>query len=247
MYIQTLIIKVRVTLWHDVNVRQSLLILVALGNSRCVLVVADAVVVGVAAGNIAMRFVEVIEERLSYHHVRLVLLDRRVYVLEDVHVEGRRQWVGFVGVLVEVEEQRRRVRGHAVARALVAVEVVFDRESAIAPRSVLLLAQHALCDVMRLVLSVPDRHQVVLAVVEERVVGRCATIEYDFPDALAVVHAVDGQRGASEVSCRGDDVHGRDEFVGYSWRLAPLSQASRRCKECDDHPPTRETCLLQRT
>ena len=38
----------------------------------------------------------------------------------------------------------------------------------------------------------------------------------------------------------------------WTWRvrwilLAPLSQASRRCRECDDHPPTRETCRLRTT
>ena len=70
---------------------------------------------------------------------------------------------------------------------------------------------------MRLVLADADSHQSVLAVVEERVVGRFATVENDVLDALAIVLAVGWETGSCKIGGGGDDVHGGDDFVGDSW------------------------------
>ena len=70
---------------------------------------------------------------------------------------------------------------------------------------------------MSLVLADADRHQSVLAVVEERFVGRFAIVENDVFDALAIVLAVGGQTGSCKIGGGGDDVHGGDNFVGDSW------------------------------
>ena len=190
-------------------------VLVAGRELRLLSVVADAVGGLIATGNDAV--VELVEQRLSFHHCSVVIRHGHSDVLEHGRVVFGVQRIRFAWVLEEIVEDGGLVDGHAVAVAFVAVKVVVDGESAVTFLSVLWLAHDALGAVVRLVLAEPDRHQVVLAVVEERLVGRFATVENDVLDALAIVLAVCRQTGPREIGGGGDDVHGGDDFVGDSW------------------------------
>lgn len=194
-------------------------ILVTFWHSWLMNVVADAVSGWVAAWYDGV--VKGVQERCSLDQGSLVFLHRALDGQEHVFMSAGFQRIRFTRVLMEIEEKRWVVLGHAIALTIVAIEVVFKRETPSAFLTVLVLTADALGSEVGLVLADAHGHQGVLAVVEERGMRRCRTFEKNVLDALSVVDTVCGKSGASEVSCSSDDVHGCDELIGDSRADSP--------------------------
>ena len=101
--------------------------------------------------------------------------------------------VGLGGVLEEIKEQWRIVIGDAISFASEAIKGKLQRKPFVAnllDLTVFFPALGRMGREVRLVLSMSYCHQPVVAVVEERIMGRLIAIEDDVPDALTIVHPV---------------------------------------------------------
>lgn len=145
-------------------------ILVTLGDTRFMRVVTDAVRFPVAARN--NREIEVIQDRGSYHQLRVVSCDGVLDFQENMFVSARSQRIVFTRVLFKVEHKRGVVLCHAVTLAFVTQEVIIKWESSVAAFAKLHLTAIHLGLEVRLVLPNSDGHQGILAVVEEVIVWR---------------------------------------------------------------------------
>ena len=179
------------------------------------LVVADALIVGIAAGHNVE--VKVVEDGCSFDECVVVVRDDRLDGPQDVFVAARSERIRLTGILLQIVEDRGVVLGDTVALTVAAVEVVIDGEARVALLTVAFLGERGLGPEVRLVLPDADGHQVVGAVVEERLMWRRSSFQDHILDARAIVDTIGGKTAASEVDRGLDDVHGGDHVMVDSW------------------------------